>query len=189
MIDSSVKHTHTHFPTPKSWSSVSLVHPKSFIVLPFTFRVLICLESILHVHYLGESQFHFFFFFLVAQFSQGYLLRRPSFFASFHWFVMLPLSFIISISRSHFCPLCCSSSLLHHRTISVPIFLPKVNSLEFFSYFVWDSWGLFITKYILSERCKIFSSSLLLFLEWEDFSTYIGESISKKEAENTEEGS
>lgn len=136
-----------------------------------------------------KASFTFFFFFLVAQFSQGYLLKRPSFFASFHWFVMLPLSFIISISRSHFCPLCCSSSLLHHRTISVPIFLPKVNSLEFFSYFVWDSWGLFITKYILSERCKIFSSSLLLFLEWEDFSTYVGESISKKEAENTEEGS
>ena len=54
--------------------------------------------------------------------------------------------------------------------------------------FVWDSWGLFITKYILSERCKMFSSSLLLFLEWEDFSTYVGESISEEEAENTEEG-
>ena len=34
----------------------------------------------------------------------------------------------------------------------------------------------------------MFSSSLLLFLEWEDFSTYVGESISEEEAENTEEG-
>jgi hypothetical protein len=29
---------------------------------------------------------------------------------------------------------------------------------------------------------------LFLFLEWEDFSTYVRESISEEEAENTEEG-
>ena len=33
----------------------------------------------------------------------------------------------------------------------------------------------------------MFSSSLFLFLEREDFSTYVGDSISE-EAENTEEG-
>lgn len=186
MIDSSVKKT--HFPTPKSWNYVSLVHSKSFIVLPFTFRILICLESILHVHYLGEGQFHFLFFFWWHNFPKSIYwkdhLSLPIF--TDLWCCLCHLSFpYLGLIFVLFAPLHCSCIT---ELSSVSIFLFKVNSLEFFSYFVWDSWGLFITKHILSERCKMFSSSLLLFLEREDFSTYVGESISKEEAENTEEG-
>lgn len=64
------------FLLPNDENQVSVTYSKSLIVLPFTFRILIYIESIFACRLFGRGPFSFLF---MTQLSQMHLLKRPSF--------------------------------------------------------------------------------------------------------------